>query len=81
MWFQQSPRTASLANDDRVVHRIREDRVNATSWKDIGGQHRPGGILRARERKKIGEIGRRVADLPRPIGVIRLGTLHLVIRF
>jgi len=58
------------ANDNRVIDRIREDRVRPTGWKDIGSYNCVCWIFRTCECEQVGEIGRRIADLSGPIDMI-----------
>jgi len=65
------PTTATPADDDRATHRIGKHCIGAGGREQARREDRSGRIFRACEREQIGEIPCGVADLPRPIDVIR----------
>ena len=58
------------ANDDRVIDDVRENRIFAGRRENAHGEDGARRVLRTRERKEIGDVGRGLANRPRTINVI-----------
>ena len=58
------------ANGDRVIDGVREHRILAGRRENARAQHGARGVLRARKREEVGEIGRGLANRPRTVNVI-----------
>ena len=61
------------ANGDRVIDDVREDRIFAGRREHAHGENGARGILRAREREEVADIGRGVANRPRTVNMIGHG--------
>ncbi len=64
-------RDGNRADNYRATHRIGKHCIGAGGREEARREYRSGRIFRACEREQIGEIPCGVADLPRPIDVIR----------
>ena len=64
-------RDLCATNHDRVSDRVGEDCLLPTARKNAQCQNCSGGIFRARKREQIRESCRRIANLSRPVDMIR----------
>ena len=59
-----------VANGDRVIDDVRENRIFAGGRENIHGEDGARRVFRTGEREEVGDVGRGVANRPRTVNVI-----------
>src|SRR4029453_10684045 len=65
-----NPGNDHASDGDRVIDGIRKHRMFAGRRKDAGAQDGARGVVRARKREEVGEVGRGLANRARTVNVI-----------